>query len=234
MEAHISASPVTTGLPRIHFTIELPKVCPWCQTSFAHAPISAVHNFVSVNLTVSSEMDVACIFACPACANLFMGRYHSSGAEIGIQSRSTHLITVYPNPKLRTSFDEKISVLSPKFVEIFHQAEIADQAGLNEICGIGYRKAIEFLIKDYLIRYNTDNINKIKEMNIMQCINTYIEDPKIKTMASRTTWLGNDETHYVRKHTDRDLHDLKDFIMALVYFINIDLIYKDADSVPSR
>ena len=44
-----------------------------------------------------------------------------------------------------------ISELSPNFCEIYNQAYIAEQTNLMQICGTGYRKSLEFLIKDYLI-----------------------------------------------------------------------------------
>ncbi|MGF6947536.1 hypothetical protein QF028_000029 [Neobacillus sp. B4I6] len=40
-------------------------------------------------------------------------------------------------------------------------------------------------------------------------------------MAERAVWLGNDETHYVRKWDDKDLKDLKNLIDLTVYFISM-------------
>lgn len=42
-------------------------------------------------------------------------------------------------------------------------------------------------------------------------------------MAERATWLGNDETHYVRKWENKDLKDLKNLIDLTVYFISMSL-----------
>ncbi|ANB85681.1 hypothetical protein A6R78_17425 [Bacillus velezensis] len=58
-------------------------------------------------------------------------------------------------------------------------------------------------------------------MPLQQCLKKFITDPKIKAMAERAIWLGNDETHYVRKWKSKDLKDLKNLIELTVYFISI-------------
>lgn len=58
-----------------------------------------------------------------------------------------------PNSKV---FSEIINSISPQFVLIYNQAYYAEQTNLDQICGVGYRKALEFLIKDYLISKETD------------------------------------------------------------------------------
>ena len=60
------------------------------------------------------------------------------------------------------------------------------------------------------------------------CISTYIDNEKIKTLATASTWLGNDETHYIRKNQNYNLQDLKRFIDTLVAFIEYELNYKEA------
>ena len=60
---------------------------------------------------------------------------------------------VRPNtlPKKKI-FSDTIKGVSSSFEEIYNQAYCAEQLSLNQICGTGYRKALEFLIKEYLIR----------------------------------------------------------------------------------
>ena len=59
------------------------------------------------------------------------------------------LIGVQPNNPTRRDFSEEIEKISPAFVNIYNQAYAAEQLQLDEISGVGYRKALEFLIKDY-------------------------------------------------------------------------------------
>ena len=113
-------------------------------------------------------------------------------------------------------FSDNIKSLSPDFCKIYNESYRAEQQGLTEICGMGYRKALEFLIKDYAISLNPNNSEEIKRKMLGQCINDYMENDKLKALARASSWLGNDETHYVRQNIDYSLKDLKNFISATV------------------
>jgi hypothetical protein len=120
-------------------------------------------------------------------------------------------------------FDAPICAISPTFCAIYNEAKHAEHCGLLRICGAGYRKALEFLIKDYLIRHkfvgNRALAKEIATAPLATCIDKYIDDKGIQDAAHRAAWLGNDETHYVRKWTDKDLEDLKDLIAITVSWI---------------
>ena len=99
---------------------------------------------------------------------------------------------------------------------------------------MGYRKALEFLIKDYAIHFNQTKEDSIKNQSLAQCINTYIDNLKIKDLAEKSAWLGNDETHYVRKHPDYDINDLKTFIDTCVNYIDMELNLEKARSIHKK
>lgn len=69
---------------------------------------------------------------------------------------------------------------------------------------------------------------------ISKCINKYIDNERIKTLAERSSWIGNDEAHYIRKQEDRDVNDMKAFIKATVYFIGMILITEDAETMEPK
>ena len=98
---------------------------------------------------------------------------------------------------------------------------------MSEVCGIGYRKALEFLIKDYCVSSQTDDAEKIRKMMLMQCINQYITDTNIKECATRAVWLGNDETHYQRKWKGKDIGDLKLLINLVIHWVVSSLMTKE-------
>lgn len=130
-------------------------------------------------------------------------------------------------PPIKVKLPENIEKVSPVFVEIYSQATVAESEALNQIAGVGYRKAAEFLIKDYTISKNKDDEEKIKAIMLGQVIAEYLNDfPKIQALAKSVAWIGNDETHYVRRHDDKDIQDLKKFILSAAQFIAADY---DAD-----
>lgn len=116
-------------------------------------------------------------------------------------------------------FSYAINNLSPSFVQIYNEAYSAEQMNLSQIMGVGYRKALEFLIKDYLISLDPDKEVNIKAKPLGRCIDEDIDDAKIKNVAVRATWLGNDETHYVRKWVDKDVTHLKALIDLCLHWI---------------
>ena len=42
-------------------------------------------------------------------------------------------------------------------------------------------------------------------------------------MASRAAWLGNDETHYIRKWVDKDVQNLKSLIDLTIRWIESEI-----------
>jgi hypothetical protein len=114
--------------------------------------------------------------------------------------------------------------ISPRFIKIYHQAKTAEENGLDEVAGPGYGKALEFLIKDYLIGYEftgDDEKGKLVRTSFLGlCINNFVTDQRIKDTARLAAWLRNDESHYVRKWEDRDLSHLKDLISLTVNWID--------------
>jgi hypothetical protein len=165
------------------------------------------------------------IFGCPAdkCRSLFLARYSvfpgSNPMKGALQSLSLPMFTDL------TQFPENIRNVSPAFCEIYDQANKAEVNNLDQICGPGYRKSLEFLIKDYLINHthqaDTDAQVKIKSWFLGKVIEEFVDEDRIKKFAKRAAWLGNDETHYVRKWETKDVSDLKSLIKITVNFVDL-------------
>ncbi|MCR8998008.1 DUF4145 domain-containing protein, partial [Brevibacillus laterosporus] len=110
----------------------------------------------------------------------------------------------------------------------------AEKRGLHLICGIGYRKALEFLIKDYGAYLNPDKTEEIQRTPLSNCIKQYIKNRRIKSMAEKATWIGNDEAHYKRKWESMDVQDLKNLINITVSFITTELLADKYEQAMSR
>lgn len=129
-----------------------------------------------------------------------------------------------------SNISERITAISPNFVQIYNQSETAEYLSLFQICGVGYRKALEYLIKDYLITQNPTNEENIKKSFLGKCISDFVSNEKIKSTAKRAVWLGNDETHYVRQWIDKDLRDMKTLIELTIHWIEMELLTKEFES----
>lgn len=137
---------------------------------------------------------------------------------------------IYSGPaKLQCkSFSSEISSFSPRFCKLYEEAQTAEQCDLESLAGMGYRKALECLIKDFAIYTHPEAKEHIENMFLGNCINTYIDNKKLVATASRCAWLGNDYAHYLKKFTDHDLDDLKSLLDATVYWVSAELITEEA------
>lgn len=175
------------------------------------------------NISDDRENTFINILECPSCREIIMvkykkfERYDEEGEYFAYDIKD-----IWPKKFIEVKFDELIKNLSPNFVKIYNQALASEKYNLDEIAGIGYRKSIEYLIKDYLIKKNPEKKSEIESKFLGKCIDE-IDDENIKSMARGAAWLGNDETHYVRKWKDKDIDDLKKLIDLTVYWIIFEL-----------
>jgi hypothetical protein len=63
-------------------------------------------------------------------------------------------------------------------------------------------------------------------MELGPCIQQYMKNDMVKDTAQRAAWLGNDETHYLRKWEGKDLQDLKDLLALVGTAIHAELMYE--------
>lgn len=153
---------------------------------------------------------------CKKCKNSFIGYTQQKDDKF-------HIISLSKGNHKTRKFQDEINELSPNSVKIYGESEFAEQENLTEICGVGYRKALEFLIKDYLIKKYPEKEEEIKNKSLGNCISEMIDNSRIKEIAKRATWLGNDETHYFKEWEDKDLEDLKRLIEITVHFITMEI-----------
>lgn len=192
-----------------------PDYCPFCH-------VGITPDFVT-GLFGSTKTSVEALFTCPkvSCKKMFIGTYSYNGMNgyyyLGLVSPSTLKPAVVA---------DEAAEISPQFAEIFSQASQAEGYGLGAVAGVGYRKSLEYLIKDYCIAQHPDKDDDIKKQPIGQVIDRFVSNENIKQCAKRAVWLGNDETHYVRKWVDKDIKDLKLLIQITVSWIQQEVITK--------
>lgn len=196
--------------------VEIPGVCPCCH----RAVLPQICGSYYTNSPNVSKGIV--VLLCPGCSNFFVAIYD-------FDSKDKEYI-IYPKEKSNPNIDETIRKISPMFCKIYEEALCAEQNDLEEISGIGYRKALEFLVKDYTIHENPSERENIEKELLSQSIKR-IDNPKIQILASRAAWIGNDETHYVRKHESLSVNEMKRFIHSLLLFMASEQDLKFAESI---
>lgn len=198
----------------IKIDVNLPDICPHCGTAIYPTILSSKY-FLNKN----NNKDVFVFYFCTKCKKASLSEY----VEDTYEEQKYYRVATHPKSNLKVKHSEETSELSPEFVKIYDESYLAEQANLYEICGMGYRKAVEFLIKDFAIKIYPNDSNKIKKLPLSKCISDYINSERIKALALASAWIGNDETHYYKQHKDYNLDSMKAFINAMVNFIDSEL-----------
>jgi len=186
-----------------------PNKCPYCHDKITPRKYSGYLN--------KEALEIIYVCSNDQCQRTFIGIYEKNGSSYYFEK------TTIGNLKPR-NFSDNIKNLSPNFVEIYNQALTSENYNLTHISGIGYRKALEFLIKDYLISKFPEKEDKIKGKFLGKCIKQDVDNQNLKDISERAAWLGNDETHYVRKWESKDIGDLKKLIDVSIHWIEMELL----------
>jgi len=209
--------------------VGIPDLCPICHYNMEPKLVTTA--------ILEERTIVQAIFRCTRqqCQEMFIGTYMDLNLRVG--PATCNLNNVAPMSVKEEDFPEIIGKISPTFVIIYNQVLAAESSQLDQLVGIGLRKALEFLIKDYAKHEKSEEAEKIEKATLSQCIKNYISDENIKACAKRAVWLGNDETHYIKKWEDRDIQDLKRLVQLTVNWIDSEQTTKQyieemADSGP--
>lgn len=182
--------------------MDVPDTCPRCgkaiDAQFICSSYSLGLHTDSPNTTVT--------FQCPSCDRFFH-----------IDKNKDGNLQVYPQIPI-FDLDKSIATSYPQFAKIYLQSLQAQAEGLNHICGMGYRKSVEELVKSYLIEQYPEKRPQILKEPLSQSI-ARIESSPIQSLAKASAWLGNDHVHMVNKHPDHDIESMKRFIKVLAAII---------------
>lgn len=182
-----------------------PDQCPCCHKMIVPFLIDSIP--ASANY---DGPDIYCAFRCPGCNHVFWAKYSFDNENFS--SQSIAYSEIIGGEGLLKDFPKEIKEVSPSFCEIYNDAYKAQQHGLMEVVGLGYRRAFEFLIKDYAIFQNSGDKDIIISEPLSQIIASYFPNQRTKDILLRANWLGNDFAHYASKHEKFNIKDLVELI----------------------
>jgi len=191
-----------------------PDLCPLCGNGMEPEFINGFLN--KKNAPIMLQMIFRCTFR--SCWRIFISYYSIEDATSDYYVFESSL----PMRLKEKKFSDSIKTISSDFFDIYNEAFKAEQNRLTQICGPGYRKALEFLIKDYLIQQNPSKKDEIELKSLGKCILEDINNQNLKKVAERATWLGNDEVHYKRKWEEKDISHFKELIDLTVHWIEME------------
>jgi hypothetical protein len=187
---------------------EVPQVCPLCHHHVDPRRLSA-------HCTSPDGEAVDFAFQCPRteCRRVFVGRYRTG------PDGPFELLSVAPLTVRREAFSDEIRTFSPAFVEVYDQAQEAEARGLHQVAGIGLRKALELLVKEYAREEAPEAEDEIRRMPLGECLRRCVSDASVLACANRASWLGDDEALFLRRWDEHDLDELRVLIRLTINWL---------------
>lgn len=210
-----------------------------CLSVPLHCPICGVAHRPSPEYATRFTSDIGeltqVFFNCANCGYTYCITYKGNYKEYEIPPTyvCTSKCSISPFQQIVDAFDPEIYKISPRAAEVYKQAQISEQSNLNELTGMGYRKTLEILLKDYLKLNKPSEAKKIENTALGNLIND-IDDKCLHTLASRCSWLGNDHSHYLKKHEDKDLTHLKELLDGVISYIKLNLLVSKAEDIQPK
>lgn len=210
-----------------HKEIVEPNICPHC-----HVTNTPHHKWI---IQTRDTDNVDCYISTWQCSNakcnkVLVAQHKLSGANFQFTRFLNGLPKGpdWPKPILELKsgkLNKEGQAVQSNFIKTYLQSLEAENYGLDELAGMGYRKAIEYLVKDWAIHNNPDDREKIEKSWLGAAIKGYFEGD-LKEILERATWLGNDQAHYNRLFEEFDIEVLKELIDLIM--VELDREYKKA------
>ena len=211
--------------------VTVEDICPVCKKPTNPDLINS-----SYFPLAEDETHLVLTFRCLGCKHFWTEEFIATRHLINSYTERYEIehIKVIPNLPSDIPISDDVEIVSPIGKQIYVQALKAEHEQLDHIAGIGYRKALEFFVKDFSIVTNPDDEDKIIKMSLKQVIEKYIKDEDLKTFALASAYIGNDEGHYYRKNPDKGFIDLKNYLHGVIHYIEMKLNFLDAQELVNR
>ncbi|HHT7813568.1 TPA: DUF4145 domain-containing protein [Streptococcus suis] len=207
-------------------TVEIDDFCPNCKKPTNPHLVNST--YFELNNTANS---VVATFRCLGCLHFWNEEFIATFTS---NDYIVEHLNVTPSLPSDIPISDDVELVSPIGKQIYVQALKAEHEQLDHIAGIGYRKALEFFVKDFSIVTNPDDEDKIIKMPLKQVIEKYIKDDDLKTFALASAYIGNDEGHYYRNNPDKDFSHLKNYLHGVIHYMEMKLNFLDAQELVSR
>lgn len=201
-----SYQPLNT--PDWDFSFSKPTLCPHCGVSTD--AICRDARALPFSSAGGQLHFVSFAWACTACGRHFVS------CHVADKDQSTAaLVCVYP-PAAPYAPDPLVQDLSPRFVDLYRQAQAAEDLEAWDVAAMGYRAALEVLLKDYAIRALGRDEKAVARSKLADLIVEVFHEQELVNCADVVRLLGNDYTHFQRRYTDVDFVNIRRYLDLLV------------------
>lgn len=194
----------------------LPDVCPHCGKRIA---AKYINSFIKTSDDGNRTKAIVYWF-CNGCGEFFAATYFVNkdypNNYVGYED------SVIPPIMEKTVLPAEVLSVSPGFAELFQQAERAKNEGMTDLAGMGFRKALECLLKDTLIYLGQDE-TQVEKMTIAGAIEAFADNPRLQRAATNARVIGNDYTHYKARYDGYDIETLRQLISITCHWVCMEI-----------
>lgn len=152
-------------------------------------------------------------YKCTHCDQHYLVIYNIDKAQ-----KTASFAEMYPSVNVDYRNDILESV-SPRFIFFYNQALRSEERGDIELAAIGYRSALEYLIKDFAINELKVDYKEVVNVKLCDAITKYLGEKDLTATADVVRILGNDYTHYKRKYPEYDFELLKRYMEIFIKLV---------------
>ena len=187
----------------------MPNQCPYCQKNNHVQPEKILE------LPLCTDDTAILVSAkCNECGKHYIVIFQRSKDK-----RQLDFLQLVPILQENAEYED-LFALSPAFEMIHRQSMQAYQIGLGRLAVIGFRTAIEVLMKDFVISELGEDREKVAPISLNNMIQQYFKSLEDRDYARAVQALGNDCTHYINKHGDYSARDVMTYYQTFVGIIN--------------
>lgn len=196
------------------FPLEKPMLCPHCN-AYEDGKLLDKHCWSYVD---NCSMGVV-VYRCTHCDKPYLVTY-----KIDPNAKRTTFVQFFPAYRAEEYKNERLENLSPRFIDSYNQSLRAEAIKDFELAAIGYRHAVECLIKDYAIIELKKDHEEVVGKKLINAIGEYLGEKELVATADVIRILGNDYAHYERKYPQHDFELLKSYMQIFIGLIETKLM----------
>lgn len=203
--------------PTMEGQYQKPRICPYC----GNGNDATIGDHSVIKMTHSASALVGA-FKCTLCDKVFL---HACYRETA--TGNTDAVAAFTYPRNKPVYDNPvIANFSPRFISVYKQALRSEFYNDIELAAIGYRAALEILVKDYAVNELSVSPEEAAKKTLFDSISDYLGSKDLISAADVVRILGNDYAHYERKHSDLDFNVLKKYMDLLINLVEAKYLLK--------
>lgn len=217
---------------------KLNEQCPICHVYGSMEFVNSTH----VTSQAKGKNTYIAFFLCNACHRIYAVSYSDVPLSSFMYAKATNPVpcisvnatyTPYepPLPKLNDIFN---TVHFEKFRGAYRDLCLAKAYQIDGLVGMAYRRAIEYLVFDYLIRFENITVGELANKGLEKIITTNFQGDDISEFGQKAAWLGNDFTHYFNKHPEYSINDLATLFDYFLADVQKKIVLKKAKEIPRK